>query len=87
MFCTIARPSDSAIRVDGTLVSEVPVELSGHPGRAVRIEAAEGRALVQGRFYVVGSRLYQVLATTAPERATGADVVEFIDSFALRATP
>jgi hypothetical protein len=82
-FLDTAR--DAAVqKTRGRLVSETPVALSGHPGREVRIDdAGGGGATVQGRLYVVDSRLYQVMVTTTPEGADSPDVATFLDSFQL----
>lgn len=76
---------DAAVRKSaGRLAAEEPAELGGHPGRRLRIDAAGGTALVQGRLYVVGLRLYQVMATTLPDVGDAPAVATFLDSFALQ---
>lgn len=76
---------DAAVRKSaGRLAAEERIELGGHPGRLLRIDAAGGTALVQGRLYVVGLRLYQLMATTLPDAGDAPEVATFLDSFALR---
>ncbi len=67
----------------GMLLEHRSIDLEGVPGRAVRISAAGGEVEVQGRFFVVDTRLYQILATTSTEDATSPRVASFLDSFVL----
>ena len=65
------------------LLSEEAVELRGHRGRRLRMEARDGAVIVRGALFVAGSRLYQVLATTTPDEADTERVDRFLASFDL----
>ena len=56
-----AARDETATQINGTVVDEQTIDLSGHAGRAYRIEAAttNGPIVIDTRIYLVGSRLYQ----------------------------
>jgi hypothetical protein len=75
---------DGAVaQVAGRLLIDEPRELGEVRGKRIAIDADEGRVRVRGDLFVVGRRLYQVLATTAPQETDSADVTRFLDSFRL----
>jgi hypothetical protein len=67
----------------GRLLRDEPREARGAAGRRIEIEAEGGAVRVRGDLFVTGRRLYQVLATTAPERAAAPEVERFLASFEL----
>jgi hypothetical protein len=75
---------DGAVaQVAGKLLIDEPRELGELRGKRIAIDADGGRVRVRGDLFVVGRRLYQVLATTAPEDTDSAEVTRFLDSFRL----
>lgn len=67
----------------GTLVSEAPITLNGHPGRDLTVETSEEGMKIYIRMYLVGNRLYQVIVSTRDGDLTE-DMSDFLDSFKLR---
>lgn len=64
------------------LLSETTVTLGGHPGRELKLEFADGLATL--RIYVVGSRIYQVLASLGNDKKDQEqNAVKILDSFKL----
>lgn len=81
----LALGRDTVIKgFDGKLVESEEVTLAKkHPGLAFRvtIPAASGEA--RCRFYMVGTRLYQVMAIGLPAFAGSEEATQVLDSFAL----
>jgi hypothetical protein len=65
--------------IHGRLLSSRNITLAGHPGREFRARVASG--IYASRIYLVGQRLYQVIATTPQEQADSTDVARFMTSF------
>jgi hypothetical protein len=77
---------DGAVdNVDGTLVGERKIRLQGYPGRELWIEAtmAGKQGLAQARIYMVGSRLYQIIAGGLKDSFPAGDAERFLNSFLL----
>lgn len=75
---------DGAVaQVAGKLLLDEPRELGEVRGKRIAIDADGGRVRVRGDLFVVGRRLYQVLATTEPQETDSAEVTRFLDSFRL----
>jgi hypothetical protein len=54
-----------------------------HPGREIKIEMPDKKGLYRARIYLVGDRLYQVVALGPEEFAKGKEVDEYLKSFAV----
>jgi hypothetical protein len=69
----------------GRLLSQRSITLDGYPGRELRLEMTtrHGTALLISRDYLIGGRLYQVMAEVPRTYATQrtGEVVKFFDSF------
>lgn len=78
---------DGAVaNVKGQLVSESRIWLYGSPGREILIKtkASNGQdATVRDRIYLVGNRLYQVMAVVPSEKENSSEITSFLDSFKL----
>jgi hypothetical protein len=74
---------DGSIRaIKGTLVSEKEILLGIHPGREVKASMG-GSATYNCKLFLVGNRLYQVLAVTMNDSYLQ-ETRRFLDSFALQ---
>jgi hypothetical protein len=70
----------------GKLVSEAKIDLSGHPGRELVIEASPGGGpptIIKGRLFMVKNRLYQVTVVTPRGKARDKIVDDYLRSFKL----
>ena len=67
----------------GTLLSEAVISLDGHPGRDITYEINDGQITFRARVYLVGNRLYQMLAGTTTDKASNSDIGKFLESFTL----
>jgi hypothetical protein len=67
----------------GTLVNELPITLSGYPGRAIVYLLDKGSIHAEHRAYLVGHRLYQLEAIMPAESVDVALVNRFMQSFRL----
>ncbi len=75
---------DGAVgNIQGTLLDERTVTLSGHPGREARIQSFDGRLELLMRIYLVNARQYQVVTVFPKETASTKDRDRFLDSFKL----
>jgi hypothetical protein len=54
-----------------------------HPGRDVRVELPDKKRLYRARFYLVGSRLYQVVVLGPADAVKGKEADDFLNSFAV----
>ncbi len=72
----------------GEIVSQQKVFLSGHPGRRVEATVPEsaipGGAVLKGRLYLVGHRLYEIIAVVPKADAGSPDTDRFLDSFQIK---
>lgn len=72
--------------VNGTLLSEEHITLSGYPGREfiAKVQFAPGvDGVLRARYYLVEFRLYQIFVVVRPDHETDQDVEDFLDSFKL----
>jgi hypothetical protein len=78
---------DGAVaNVKGELVSEIPITLSEYPGRdlTITVKAANGQELfLRGRIYLVGNRLYQIIAVVTKSEEKSVEMNNFLQSFKL----
>ena len=59
------------------------ITLGKHPGREFSAELPAGQGVLKARVYIVGKRLYQVLAVGPKDFVDSADVKKIFDSFEL----
>ena len=71
--------------VKGKLFSEKKITFNKkhYPGREVLIEFSDAKLTYRGRFFLVGDRLYQVIATGPSEFTKGEIVDSYLNSFQL----
>ena len=78
---------DGAVNnVKGQLVSEKKIWLYGAPGREILVKAKTSSGLevmVRDRIYLVGNRLYQVMAVALAGKETTSEIEAFLNSFRL----
>jgi hypothetical protein len=75
---------DGAIRnIQGTLLTETFIDINGHPGRDLRIEGPQ-KAIIESRIYLVGKRLYQIMAISQPGHSFDKKIDEVFKSFKIR---
>jgi hypothetical protein len=69
----------------GKLASEEKITIGAkkHPGREVRIELPDKKGLYRAKLYLVGDRLYQVVAFGPDDFAKSKAVDDYLKSFAL----
>ena len=81
---TLDGARDGAVaNTQGKLLSELIVEVSGHPGRELKIAAAGGKATIRARLFLANNRLYQALVVTPTDQAYAPRVNRFLDSIKL----
>lgn len=72
---------DGAVRnIQGTLLSETIIDLKGHAGRELRIEGPQ-KIVLKSRIYLVGKRLYQIMAVSEPDHSFDKKIDEVFSSF------
>jgi hypothetical protein len=76
---------DGAVgNVQGRLVNETYLSLQGHPGRELLIETAGAEAFARVRIFLVGNRMYQVMAlTTSQSDSQTEEITNYLNSFHL----
>jgi hypothetical protein len=67
--------------LNGTIVRERNITISGHPGRD--LEMKSGEMQVRSNIYLVGSRMYQVIAVVPTKGKMPKSVEKFLASFKL----
>jgi len=67
----------------GRLLSELIIEINGHPGRQLHAEISSGTGIMEGRIYIVENRLYQISVATGKQNAFSTDINRYLDSFKL----
>ena len=65
----------------GRLLSELIIEMKGHPGRQLHAEISSGAGIMEGRIYIVENRLYQISVATGKQNAFSTDIGKYLDSF------
>jgi hypothetical protein len=68
---------------DGKVTEDKAITLGDlkHPGRQLRIEA--NKQIIRAKIFLVGTRLYQVMATGSKESLTSVYVEDLLDTFEL----
>ncbi|MDD5291787.1 MAG: hypothetical protein PHY46_01200 [Candidatus Omnitrophica bacterium] len=75
---------DGAARnVQGVLTKESNISIEGYPGREFTIEVGNGEAVVKGKLFLVGQRVYQLMVTTDKKWSDSYNIKRFLDSFQL----
>jgi hypothetical protein len=70
--------------IDATLKGESAVTLDGkYPGLEVRAELPYLKGIVRGRVYLVGQRMYQIVAIGTPAWVNSAGATRFLNSLTL----
>jgi hypothetical protein len=78
------KARDGAVsNTQGTLLSEQIIQVEGNPGRELKISAAGGKGTIRAKVFLVGNRLYHVVAVTPVEESYTPQVRRFLDSFRL----
>jgi hypothetical protein len=72
----------AAANLNGTVISDKPIELNGYPGIEFVVETP-GDLQYVARVFIVNDRLYQVLFLAAKDDIERFDVQAFFDSFTL----
>lgn len=68
----------------GELIESKDVKLDEkHPGLMFRVTIPQARGEARGRFYLVGARLYQILAIGTPDFASSEQTKRILESFKL----
>ncbi|MBE7385347.1 MAG: hypothetical protein F6J95_028600 [Leptolyngbya sp. SIO1E4] len=73
--------------LNGTLLSEDPIDIDGNPGRSLVIDAITETgeaATINSRIYLVNNRLYQILVVMPKGQEATADAATFLESFTLQ---
>jgi hypothetical protein len=66
------------------LTSESPLLLAGkYPGREINADLPERKGILRARLYIVGQRLYQILAAGGSTWAQSSQANQFLDSLAV----
>ena len=74
---------DELNKIEGAIIEEIPADLNGHPGRAVRAAIANGQGIIRFRHYLVGNRLYQVAIIGDPTAVVIEQATTFLNSLRL----
>lgn len=75
---------DGAVRnIQGTLLSETIIDMNGRPGRELRIEGPQ-KIILKSRIYLVGKRLYQIMAVSQPDHSFDKKIDEVFSSFKIQ---
>jgi hypothetical protein len=69
--------------IQGRLLSETIIDMNGHPGRELRIEGPQ-KLILKSRLYLVGNRLYQVMAVSKPDHSFDKKIEEVFLSFKIQ---
>lgn len=73
---------DGAVKnVDGKLISEKEIELSGYPGREFKVDFQNGLAVISARCYLVKNRMYIAQVITETKKHPNASMDKFFNSF------
>jgi hypothetical protein len=69
--------------INGKLIREAKITLGKHPGRQFSAELPGSKGVMKARVYLVGKRLYQIMAVGPKDFTDSADVKKMFDSFEL----
>lgn len=76
---------DGAVaNVKGKLISEKPITIGKFPGREVKVDYAEGVAIIRMRLYLVNNKMYILQTITLTAKDNNASINEFLNSFQLK---
>jgi hypothetical protein len=76
---------DGAVsNVNGELLDEKELTLSGYPGREFKVKVEDEGIVVRARIYLVNERLYVIQALSKERLASSEDIDKFLDSFQLK---
>jgi len=76
---------DGAVsNVNGELLEEKELTLSGHPGREFKVKVEDEGIIVRARIYLVNERLYVIQALSKERLASSEDIDKFLNSFELK---
>lgn len=81
---------NASLPAGGVMIFARDITLSDQPGRAFRFRDSDNlsiAAVVEGRVFLVGPRLYKVTITHSGPSAPASDIDVFLDSFRLLDTP
>jgi hypothetical protein len=78
----LTRVVRGALRDEDTVESQKSLTLKQHPGRDLRAKIKNG-LLYDSRFFLVGSRLYQISIVSEPQAVRPEDRARFFNSFRL----
>ena len=75
----------NVLKLNGSLVSDVKITIGKQkaPGRDIRIDQAAKKRIYRAKFFLVGNRLYQVVALGSAEFIKSKPVEEYFKSFAI----
>jgi hypothetical protein len=80
---TLDKVRDGAVNgIKGQLVKSTNITHKSYPGR--EFQATVGDGLYTSRVYLVGTRLYQMVAMGPKDRISAADINRFLTSFELK---
>ncbi len=75
---------DGAVKsVKGTLEDEKVLDFHGNPGREVEIKVPK-KAITKARVFIIGNRLYQVMAVSESKKILDEKGPKFFDSFKVK---
>lgn len=71
-------------KVQGKLLSEKSISISGYPGSEVRIDFKKGMAIITMRSYLVKNKMYVLQTICVPKKEKNASASKFFGSFKLK---
>ncbi|TLX77659.1 hypothetical protein E9993_03180 [Labilibacter sediminis] len=75
---------DGAVtNVHGKLLSEKNIAIDEYPGREVRIDFQQGKAVITMRIFLVKNKMYMLQTITATNKDFNKSITQFMDSFKL----
>jgi len=75
---------DGAVKnVQGKLLSETKIELSGYPGREIRIDFQNGLAVIKMRLYLVKNKMFLLETISETKKGFNKSIDKFMNSFEL----
>jgi|GEM_PF-716530 len=75
---------DGAVQnVQGKLLSERKIQIDQYPGREIKIDYQDGKAIIRMRFYLVESRMYILQTITETAKDNNLFISRFLESFQL----
>jgi len=78
---TLDGARDGAVaNTQGILLGELIIQVSGHPGRELKIATGGGKATIRARLFLINNRLYQALVVTPADDSYAPSVRRFLES-------